>query len=538
MKMGNHWLRLAVLLTVSIGFIYGCNFGTAITGADPAGEPRPKRADVIKIDSMAALGRLEKAPVEFLHDAHTKALAAKNLDCTACHLTQNNRIFPKFKRLEDKDRQEVMNIYHQGCIACHGEMNLAKEKTGPIDCDDCHSTSVQYLSSRQPAGMDKSLHYAHSQNADNKCEKCHHAYNETKKELFYDKGNEGTCRYCHEQKTEENRISMREASHLGCINCHLNTPITDQINPPLTCAGCHDAAEQQKIKKRTNIPRMDRKQPDVVLLKAATESAKAGEIKSQMNFVPFNHKAHEAANDSCRVCHHASLQQTCNECHTQTGSTPQGLSGKKSTKAVNQEIAFHKADSMRSCVGCHNTAKQDIDCAGCHAPMGQTREKKDEACIQCHSVPVENLPNPLTREEEASIARSAYQSKASASAGYVMGDIPDIVTIQGLSKQYDAVKLPHKQIVNALADRIKDNRLAGFFHNGPEALCQGCHHHSPASNKPPQCANCHPQQWDEKKPSMPGILGAYHLQCMGCHKEMKIEKAAECIDCHALKKQG
>ncbi len=527
--MGKNWLCLAVLLTVSIGCIYG----TGITGTIPAGESALKRADVIKIDSMAAFGRLEKSPVEFLHDNHTRALALKDLDCTACHMTKNDRIYPKFKRFEDTDRIEVMNIYHQGCIACHGEMRLSREKTGPVDCDDCHTGKEKYLSSRQAMGFDKSLHFAHSQKAENKCEKCHHAYDKTKKELFYDKGKEGTCRYCHEEKTQDNRISMQQASHLGCINCHLNTPVKEQINPPLTCAGCHDPIEQQKIKKRADIPRMDRNQPDIVLLKAASRASNADEKMNRMNLVPFDHKAHEASNGNCRVCHHKSMQ-TCGECHNLNGS-PNGSSG---AKAPSIEIAMHKVDSTRSCQGCHNAGKQDQSCAGCHAPipMGKTSETKDEACLKCHLVPVQNLPTSSTPEDEAALARFALQSTTRATATHPKDDIPEVVTIQRLSKQYEAVKLPHRQIINALMDRIKDNRLSGYFHNEKEAICQGCHHHSPASDKPPQCANCHGQQWDEKKPSMPGILGAYHLQCMGCHKKMNIEKPAECIECHELKK--
>ena len=528
--MGKNWLRLAVLVTVSIGFMVGCNFRTDITGIFPDTESARKRADVIRIDSMAALGNLEKSPVEFLHDAHTKALTAKNLDCTTCHLTKNNRVYPKFMRFEDTDRKEVMNVYHEGCIACHGKMNLSKEKTGPIECDDCHTGKEKYRSTRQAMGFDTSLHFAHSQSADNKCEKCHHAYNETKKELFYDKGKEGSCRYCHEQKTEDNRISMRQASHLGCINCHLNTPVKGQVNPPLTCAGCHDRIEQQLIEKRTNIPRMERNQPDIVLLKSAAKFPAAGGKRSQMNLVPFDHKAHEASNDNCRVCHHSSLQ-SCSECHT-----PTGLPNALGTKAPSLESAMHKPDSKRSCLGCHNTGKQDKSCAGCHAPMGQTRQVQEEACIKCNSVPVQNPSIPSTPEEEITLARSALQSGRLTTPSLLSGDIPEVVTIQRLSKQYEAVKLPHRQIINGLMDRIKDDRLSGYFHDEKEAICQGCHHHSPASNKPPQCANCHPKQWDEKKISMPGILGAYHLQCLGCHEKMNIEKPAECIDCHALKK--
>ena len=33
----------------------------------------------------------------------------------------------------------------------------------------------------------------------------------------------------------------------------------------------------------------------------------------------------------------------------------------------------------------------------------------------------------------------------------------------------------------------------------------------------------------------PGLMGAYHLQCMGCHKEMGMEKPVSCTDCHKEK---
>ena len=65
MKMGKNWLRLAVLLMVSIG----CICASAISGVIPVAGSAPKRADVIRIDSMAVFGKLDKAPVEFLNDA-------------------------------------------------------------------------------------------------------------------------------------------------------------------------------------------------------------------------------------------------------------------------------------------------------------------------------------------------------------------------------------------------------------------------------------------------------------------------------------
>ena len=76
------------------------------------------------------------------------------------------------------------------------------------------------MSARKPMGMDLSLHFRHSKAAKEKCETCHHEYDEKAKTLFYAKGKEGTCRYCHKERTEENRISMPLASHLSCVECH------------------------------------------------------------------------------------------------------------------------------------------------------------------------------------------------------------------------------------------------------------------------------------------------------------------------------
>ncbi len=526
MKMGNKWLGLAVILTVALG----CSYGADTSGSFPDEASFGKRADVIKIDSMTVFGRLEKSPVEFLHDAHTEALARKKKDCSACHLSKNNRIFPKFKRFANTDKTEVMNLYHKACISCHGEMALAQEKSGPVDCEDCHNGRQKYRSSRRSIGFDKALHYAHSKNSGDKCEKCHHAYNQTKKELFYDKGKEGTCRYCHGDKTEDNRIAMREASHLACINCHLNTPVTEQINPPRNCAGCHDPIEQQKIKAQADIPRMNRNQPDIVLIKADLKTPKAEVRRNRMNFVPFDHKGHEASNDTCRVCHHASLQ-ACTACHTLDGSSNAPIA----PKAVILERAMHKIDSTRSCQGCHEAAKQDKNCAGCHARISQRLSTSDEACIQCHSIPIQNLPLSATEQDEKALTRSTLLSTKRMTEAYAQDDIPEVVRIQRISKEYEAVDMPHRQIVNALVMRIKDNPLSDYFHTGKDTICQGCHHHSPASPKPPQCTNCHFERWDAYTPSKPAILGAYHQQCMGCHKQMDIEKAVGCTECHKSK---
>ncbi len=546
MKKVTNWLRLAVISTVCIGFTYG----TCISGSIQTKDASSKRPDLIIIDSMAAFDELEKPPVSFFHDAHTLALAKKNqsksrLICSSCHLTKNDQFFPKFQRLEDTDKKTVMNTYHDNCISCHGEMRLEKEKTGPVDCDDCHTKLNTVTSARAPMGFDKSLHFRHSKASENKCEKCHHAYDENKKTLFYDKGKEGSCRYCHEeqittQQALENEtigkpISMPMASHMACIDCHIKTETRQETNLPVSCAGCHGEAEQAKIKKAVDIPRLKRNQPDVVLLKADAKPQVEGlPLANRMEFVPFNHKAHETANDTCRTCHHNSLQP-CNECHTPSGPLRSALDTPVKKKAVSLEKAMHKTDSDRSCNGCHNKVKQQVNCAGCHGFVSPVRNMKDTECIQCHSIPTKDIKIPLDANHEKELVASALKTNKQMTQTFASEDIPETVKIKQLSNLYEPVAFPHRKVVNAIADRISDNKLSGSFHASEATICQGCHHNSPASKKPPQCSSCHGASWDASQMSKPGILGAYHQQCMGCHKQMKIEKPMGCTECHKLK---
>jgi hypothetical protein len=417
-----------------------------------------------------------------------------------------------------------MNGYHKECISCHGEMKVAREKAGPVECDGCHREKAQYSSSRQPMGFDKSLHFRHSEAQEKKCEQCHHEYDEKGKKLFYAKEKEGTCRYCHKSETSDSLISMRLASHIACINCHNKNLTKNLAGGPVTCSGCHDLAAQQSVKKISPVPRMERKQPDIVLLKHAQKGIEADiEKQNRMNFVPFDHQVHENYNDTCRVCHHESLKP-CNECHT--------LAGIKEGKEVSLENAMHQVDTEKSCLGCHSIKQEEKNCAGCHALMGKTRKKEDDSCRKCHMMPVLEMEKILNPDTEKSLAAEMLRSRKPVTGTYHEADIPEKVLIKNISKEYEPVDFPHRRIVNALVNKVKNNKLAGYFHSQEGTICKGCHHNSPVSKKPPQCGNCHGKSFDEKNPLKPGIIGAYHQQCMGCHQEMGIKKLDGCTDCH------
>lgn len=335
--------------------------GIGAQGEKPA-DKSEGRPDVLMIDTLKAFGDLEKPRVVFLHDLHTDALEKKGKDCSACHLKDDksgkipgaenledavkgiDKLSPKFKRLKDTARQDVMDVYHKFCIECHTDMSSAGDKAGPVTCGGCHQKAPA-KSSRQEMGLDKSLHFRHVKAHDKKCEKCHHEYNEKEKKLVYVKEKEADCRFCHKKETEEKRISMRLASHIACVDCHrqiLAKKNPDEKAGPVKCAGCHDLIKQKAIEKVAEVPRLERKQPDTVLVKTSVTEVDSKTYK--MPPVAYDHKAHEGYNDTCRVCHHASMD-ACSKCHT--------LSGNKDGQFVNLEKSMHLASSNKACIGCH-----------------------------------------------------------------------------------------------------------------------------------------------------------------------------------------
>lgn len=512
------WLKMVGFIAVMV-----CSFGLQnVQGA--AETAVSKRADIIQIDVMKRFGSLERSAVSFPHDIHTDILEKNNKDCSTCHPLENEKFSQKFKRLKDTDKQTVMEIYHNNCITCHRKNEVKAEKPGPLECGECHSKRPRFASSRQPMGLNSSLHFRHSAALEKKCDLCHHEYDPKAKKLFYAKEKEGTCRYCHKGATEENRISMQSASHASCLDCHRKRLVNKQDAGPIKCAGCHDLKAQKAIEKISPIPRMDRNQPDIIFVKKGIKDKK---IDIRMNPVPFDHNAHETYNDSCRACHHASLT-SCNTCHDVNES--------KEGKGVKLELAMHQSTSAQSCIGCHEIKKQEQNCAGCHTFLN-TSSKTDAAnCLLCHMKNPDDLQNPY---QQAGAAKKLLLSRTTMTDTFQLSDIPDNVVIQSLSRKYEPVTMPHRKIVLTLVKNIQGNKLASYFHRDPGTVCQGCHHNSPAAVKPPGCKSCHGNSFDENHLFKPGLMAAYHRQCMECHEAMNITKPAstDCISCHIEKKE-
>jgi hypothetical protein len=138
----------------------------------------------------------------------------------------------------------------------------------------------------------------------------------------------------------------------------------------------------------------------------------------------------------------------------------------------------------------------------------------------------------------AELVKARTQSAQPAAGMIALDQAPETVTIKALADEYEKVTFPHRKMIEKLAQGVQDSRLAASFHKGTATLCEGCHHHSPASPKPPQCASCHGRSSEALNLTRPGLKAAYHQQCLQCHDKMGLEKPAsrDCTACHAKRK--
>lgn len=97
------------------------------------------------------------------------------------------------------------------------------------------------------------------------------------------------------------------------------------------------------------------------------------------------------------------------------------------------------------------------------------------------------------------------------------GDIPEKVTIDEIVKIYEPVNFSHK--LHADMSEISGG-------------CVQCHHYSIKGEIRP-CEACHSPERKRDDVSRPDLKGAYHQQCMTCHRKWSGE--SDCESCHAFK---
>jgi len=131
----------------------------------------------------------------------------------------------------------------------------------------------------------------------------------------------------------------------------------------------------------------------------------------------------------------------------------------------------------------------------------------NDYCRTCHTCENPTKFNPCLMQ----CARHGAQftSTQSFEAG------PEIVIIDKLMNRYKSVIFSHE--LHASMSEM----------NGG---CTLCHHYSEKSGEIPACSKCHKEKADFTNLNEPSLKGAYHRQCLGCHKEWNHENA--CQFCH------
>lgn len=97
---------------------------------------------------------------------------------------------------------------------------------------------------------------------------------------------------------------------------------------------------------------------------------------------------------------------------------------------------------------------------------------------------------------------------------------PEVVILDQLERLYEPVPFAHK-LHASMAD------MSGG--------CTFCHHYSEAAQKVPPCRECHEENRAAGDLRQPGLKGAYHRQCIGCHRDWSHETG--CIACHEVKQE-
>jgi hypothetical protein len=537
-------IGVSLLLFIITGFhgVYSTEGPVAPGEIKPIKEIKPDNK--IGIAHTEIFGKLERPQVIFDHQKHVEALKKEQQDCDVCHPVdkwkQLSFNFPK--KVKKKDKESVMNAYHNECIDCHKKRYREDKKAGPVTCGDCHKEENKSIAVKYPVfEFDFYVHDTHVKKLKEKlgkddCSLCHHIYDIKEEDenlaLVSEKGTEESCYYCHDLEKKrgpeltaivrvaaKKGLDMQKASHMECLNCHLKYEKElaskrerkkEEKAGPTECVKCH-TGKYRTIAELEKVPRPDRGQKETSFINIENARLKG---------VPLDHKFHEKSQKTCRDCHHETLNPPlCKGCHS--------LGGRFEGLWVNLVNAYHDPLSETGCTGCHNLKKAEKNCAGCHGLLPvmdiRSRGPRQETCDFCHTG---------TKELVAVKPLSA--------TGLDTEKVKKEVTVKVLEREFEPAKFPHMKIIERFVKTSNDSKLGSYFHRRLQTLCEGCHHQSRADaeiekDSPPYCRNCHGMTFDRQNRNRPKLIAAYHGQCMGCHNHMELEKARKCEECHKKK---
>ena len=138
-------------------------------------------------------------------------------------------------------------------------------------------------------------------------------------------------------------------------------------------------------------------------------------------------------------------------------------------------------------------------------------------CSRCHTCPeptAEDLCLPPCTRHEAAVEALTSKHGPVGPDGFIYLDM--IKTEEEGTDRFGPVPFDH-------AGHAKWAEIAGG--------CTICHHYTPEGTEHPACRSCHSAELKRPDLTKPSLKGAYHRQCMGCHREWSHN--TKCYACHA-----
>jgi len=133
------------------------------------------------------------------------------------------------------------------------------------------------------------------------------------------------------------------------------------------------------------------------------------------------------------------------------------------------------------------------------AALACSRQAPPPECPACPACPAAEIPLAPASQADGKQENNPEET------------VPEECSLYHLVDQYEAVP---------------------FDHTGHEDYaddCETCHHHASGVEHTPPCRECHGETSGDLR--KPGLKGAYHRQCMNCHREMDAGPMG-CEDCH------
>ena len=141
---------------------------------------------------------------------------------------------------------------------------------------------------------------------------------------------------------------------------------------------------------------------------------------------------------------------------------------------------------------------------------GKNHSMLNLKCTTCHTCDVPTKSDPCLvicpRNEMVTVYESPDKT-------------PGLIVLDQLSNRYGPVYFLHK--IHAQMSVMSGG-------------CENCHHHN-TSGPILKCNTCHDPVRNRENVSVPDLKGAYHRQCMDCHREWSHETGCD-NTCHTLKK--